>query len=102
LEEIFFCQSSKGAWTLDPQVSFLPVFSIITLNHLKSACREGPFNNQRGNNQSTLDIGYYAGLGTGIVKGMKKESFSNSNSSFHEQAEESQFTIHKFEESCHL
>ena len=41
----FFSQRSIGAWTLDPQASLLPVASIITLNHLKSGCREGPVNN---------------------------------------------------------
>ena len=42
----FFCQRSECASTLNPQASFLPVVSIITLNHLKSGCREGTLNNQ--------------------------------------------------------
>ena len=37
-----FCQRSECASTLDQQASSLPVLSIITLNHLKSGCREGP------------------------------------------------------------
>ena len=37
---IFFCQRSECASTLDPQASLLPVLSIITLNHVKSGCRD--------------------------------------------------------------
>ena len=36
----FVCQRSECASTLDPQASLLPVLSIITLNHLKSGCRD--------------------------------------------------------------
>ena len=43
-------------------------------------------------NRNSGSMGYFGGIGTrigikGIVKGIKKESFSDSNSSFHEQAE---------------
>ena len=36
----FVCQRSECASTLDPQASLMPVLSIITLNHLKSGCRD--------------------------------------------------------------
>ena len=35
------CQRIECASTLDPLASLLPVLSIITLNHLKSGCRDG-------------------------------------------------------------
>ena len=43
-------------------------------------------------NRNSGSVGYFGGMGTGIgikgrVKGIKKELFSDSNSSFHEQAE---------------
>ena len=57
LEEIIFCQRSECASTLDPQASLLPVVSIITLNHLKSGCRDvkkcgDVYRSSRGNHDS--------------------------------------------------